>query len=222
MPITLINVSKRYTNDSPILDSANLTINDNSFVALIGKSGSGKSTLLNLISGLDRPDSGDIQIDGKSIINMSDNNLSIFRNDNIGFVFQFFYLQPFLSVAENIAAASYPNENITKDMQEQRASRLIKAVGLDGKSNAQPKTLSGGEMQRVAIARAMMNLPKIILADEPTGNLDTENSQNVIQLLRTIQKKTSCILIIVTHDQSISKLADRVIKISEGKFTDAA
>lgn len=221
MPIKLANISKKYPNNSIIFDNASLTIEDNSFIALVGKSGSGKSTLLNLISGLDRPDSGDIQINDQSIVNINDNELSIIRNHNIGFIFQSFYLQPFLTVIENVETAAFPNINYKKIIQTNRANKLLSAVGLAEKANAYPKTLSGGETQRVAIARALMNQPNIILADEPTGNLDAENSKNIIQLLRIIQNQTKCIMIIVTHDESISSSADRIIRISEGKLTDA-
>lgn len=221
MPIKLANISKKYPNNSIIFDNASLTIEDNSFIALVGKSGSGKSTLLNLISGLDSPDSGDIQINDQSIVNINDNELSTIRNHNIGFIFQSFYLQPFLTVIENVETAAFPNINYKKIIQTNRANKLLSAVGLAEKANAYPKILSGGETQRVAIARALMNQPNIILADEPTGNLDAENSKNIIQLLRIIQNQTKCIMIIVTHDESISSSADRIIRISEGKLTDA-
>lgn len=221
MPIELSNITKRYTKDTFILDHVDLTIEDNSFTAVIGRSGSGKSTLLNLVSGLDRPDSGDIKINDKSIIGMKDKELSKLRNHNIGFIFQFFYLQPFLSVLENIESAAFPNHHLGAHARTTRAKNLLESVGLANKIQAHPKTLSGGEIQRVAIARALMNSPSIILADEPTGNLDSETSETIINLLQTIQQQTTCTLIIVTHDQSISNHADRIIKIDGGKITNA-
>lgn len=220
MSIEFLGVSKKYANSSIIFDKANLKIDDNSFVALVGKSGSGKSTLLNLLSGLDRPDYGDVRINSQSILSMDDNALSTLRNRYMGFIFQFFYLQPFLSVVENIEVAAYPNGAMSKDERKNRATHLLSAVGLRDKTKSLPMTLSGGETQRVAIARALMNGPAIILADEPTGNLDAENSANIIKILRAIQKKTKCIMIVVTHDLNISRYADRVIGIREGKLVD--
>lgn len=220
MSIEFLGVSKKYANSSIIFDEANLKIDDNSFVALVGKSGSGKSTLLNLLSGLDRPDYGDVRINSQSILSMDDNALSTLRNRYMGFIFQFFYLQPFLSVVENIEVAAYPNGAMSKDERKNRATHLLSAVGLRDKTKSLPMTLSGGETQRVAIARALMNGPAIILADEPTGNLDEENSANIIKILRAIQKKTKCIMIVVTHDLNISRYADRVIGIREGKLVD--
>lgn len=218
MPIELSNITKKYTKDALILDQANLTISDNSFTAIIGKSGSGKSTLLNLISGLDRPDSGEIKVGSTSIVGAKDKELSKLRNQNIGFVFQFFYLQPFLSVLENVESAAYPNPHLDPKTRATYAKNILASVGLADKINARPKTLSGGEMQRVAIARALINSPSIILADEPTGNLDSETSASIIDLLHNIQRQTECILIIVTHDQTISSHADRIIKIEGGKI----
>lgn len=218
MPIELSNVTKKYTKDALILDQANLTISDNSFTAIIGKSGSGKSTLLNLISGLDRPDSGEIKVNSTSIVGAKDKELSKLRNQNIGFVFQFFYLQPFLSVLENVESAAYPNPHLDPKARTEKAQNILASVGLADKINARPKTLSGGEMQRVAIARALINSPSIILADEPTGNLDSETSASIITLLHNIQRQTECILITVTHDQTISSHADRIIKIEGGKI----
>lgn len=222
MPIVLRNLSKRYSNNQIIFDNVNLNINDGSSVALVGKSGSGKSTFLNLLSGLDTPSSGDILVNGSSIVKMHDAELSKIRRKNIGFIFQFFYLQPFLSVLENTEIAAYPDRQFKKQDRRERAKYLLSLLGLKDKIHSDPNKLSGGEAQRVAIARALMNHPNIILADEPTGNLDLENSRRIFQLLRDLHKQTKCILLIATHDQTITKYVDRTLKIEHGGIVNAS
>ncbi len=221
MSIEFHQVSKIYPRTGTILDQADLRLEKNTFTALIGKSGEGKSTVLNLISGLDQPTSGQILVNDQPITKMTDKQLSQLRSTEIGFVFQFFYLQPFLTVIENVETASYPNKTLDPKIRRAKAQQLLEAVGLAEKQNAKPSTLSGGETQRVAIARALMNSPSIILADEPTGNLDTENSRLIIELLRKIQLETHCTLLIVTHDRDVTNYADQVLTIKQGKLTHA-
>lgn len=222
MSIELKSISKCYSKrDQKILDQASYTFLDNCCTAIVGKSGSGKSTLLNIISGLDKPDSGEIIIDGERVDNMNDAKMASFRAKQIGFVFQFFYLQPFLNITENILIPSYVDtKNPTKEYVN-RALELLRLVGLEDKAKAMPNELSGGEIQRVAIARALINHPSIILADEPTGNLDAQNSTNIFALLRQIQRLTKNTLVIVTHDQKVTDIADKIIGIEEGKLVDA-
>jgi ABC-type lipoprotein export system ATPase subunit len=197
------------------LNGISLDINAGEFIAIVGASGSGKSTLLQMLGGLDKPTSGTIAIDGKTLNKMSDCRLSIFRNQTIGFVFQSFYLQPFLSLQRNIEVAAMPGRMKRAERRE-RAKRLASAVGLAERLSHKPKELSGGQIQRAAIARALLNQPKIILADEPTGNLDSENSREIIALFRHLQQKLGTTVIIATHDQEIAAQADRIITVKDG------
>lgn len=197
------------------VNGASLDIHTGEFVAIVGASGSGKSTLLQMIGGLDKPTSGTVTIDGHQLNKMSDRKLSRFRNQTIGFVFQFFYLQPFLSVKRNIEIATMPSR-MGRHKRNKLSARLAAAVGLSERLNHLPRELSGGQIQRVAIARALINQPKIILADEPTGNLDSQNSQDVIALFRRLQREANITVIIATHDQEIAAKADRVITVKDG------
>ncbi len=192
-----------------------LTVYAGEFVAIVGASGSGKSTLLQMLGGLDKPTSGTIAINGIRLDKMSDRKLSEFRNQTIGFVFQSFYLQPFLNLQRNIEIAAMPN-HMKRAKRKERVERLASVVGLSERLKHKPKELSGGQIQRAAIARALLNQPRIILADEPTGNLDSENSREIIALFRHLQQKLGTTVIIATHDQSIAAQADRIITVKDG------
>lgn len=216
--ISIDHLSKHYKvgkQKIQAVNDASLEIQEGEFVAIVGVSGSGKSTLLQMLGGLDKPTSGTITVDGKRLDKMSDRKLSLFRNQMIGFVFQSFYLQPFLNLQRNIEIAAMPNR-MKRAQRKERAERLAAAVGLSGRLTHRPKELSGGQIQRAAIARALLNQPKIILADEPTGNLDSENSREIISLFRHLQQKLGATVVIATHDQEIATQADRVITVKDG------
>jgi lipoprotein-releasing system ATP-binding protein len=195
-----------------------LTFEQGSFNSIIGQSGSGKSTLLNIIGTLDKPTSGDIIIDGKNVKNMSNNQLAILRNDTIGFVFQFHYLLPEFTALENVLM---PYEikygKIMKEVKE-KAEEYMNLVGLENVKNNLATKMSGGQQQRTAIARALINDPKIILADEPTGNLDSDSTETIYELLRDINEKFGTTFIIITHDKRIAEKADRIIEIKDGRI----
>jgi len=195
------------------LKDVNISINKGEFVAIIGVSGSGKSTLLHLLGGLDRPSSGKVIINGESIYDYNEEKLAIFRRRKIGFVFQFFNLIPVLDVEENIALpALLDNNKVDKKYLEE----IIRVLGLTDRKTHLPAELSGGQQQRVSIGRALLNKPAIILADEPTGNLDSKNSKEVVELLKLTAKKYNQTLILITHDINIASMADRVITIDDG------
>ena len=212
------NLNKTYgkgDNKVEALKNINLTIDKGEFVAIVGASGSGKSTLLHLLGGLDRPTSGNVVIDGESIYDYKEEKLAVFRRRKIGFVFQFYNLLPILDVEENIALpALLDNDKVDKVYLEE----LIKILGLGERKNHLPSELSGGQQQRVSIGRAVFNKPSIILADEPTGNLDTKNSKDVMELLKFTAKKYNQTLILITHDVNIANMADRVITIEDGEI----
>lgn len=197
------------------LHDVSLRIHEGEFVALTGASGSGKSTLLQLIGGLDQPTSGTITIDGTNINRLRDAKLSTFRNQTIGFVFQFFYLQPFLKLTANTEVPGMFRHS-PRSKRRTHALELLRRVGLEEYATRLPKELSGGQIQRAAIARALLNNPKIILADEPTGNLDKRNSEEVIELFQTIRKELGTTIIIVTHNPEIAAAVDREIQLSDG------
>ncbi|GKU23271.1 ABC transporter ATP-binding protein [Clostridium folliculivorans] len=195
------------------LKDVSLSINKGEFVAIVGASGSGKSTLLHLLGGLDTPTSGKVIIDGESIYNYKEERLAIFRRRKIGFIFQFFNLIPVLDVEENISLpALLDNEKV----DERYLNEIIEILGLIDRKGHLPSELSGGQQQRVSIGRALLNKPSIILADEPTGNLDSKNSKEVIELLRFTARKYNQTLILITHDVNIATMADRVITIEDG------
>lgn len=191
-----------------------IKIDAGEFVAIVGKSGSGKSTLLHLIGGLDRPSNGSVWIDGKEIFSLKDEALAIFRRRKIGFIFQSFNLIPALNVWENIVL---PLGLDGMAVDPAFIEEIMKSLGLDSKKEALPNTLSGGQQQRVAIARALASRPAIILADEPTGNLDSKTSAEVMSLLKGMIKKYQQTLVMITHDEAIAQMADRVIFIEDGK-----
>ncbi|MHC5374331.1 ABC transporter ATP-binding protein [Enterococcus sp. LJL120] len=199
------------------VNDVNLTIKQREFVTIVGTSGSGKSSLLNLIGGLDRPTSGEIQIAGNELETMSEEELTIFRRRSIGFVFQSFNLVPILNVYENIVLPIQLDGN---RVDEEFVAEIIGVLGLKGKEYSLPNQLSGGQQQRVAIARALASKPAIILADEPTGNLDSRSSQDVLGLLKQTTKKFQQTLIMITHNDQIAQLSDRVIRIEDGKLSE--
>lgn len=197
------------------LKNINLSVNKGEFAAIVGASGSGKSTLLHLLGGLDRPTDGKVIIDGESIYGYKEEKLAIFRRRKIGFIFQFFNLIPVLDVEENIALpALLDNEKVDKDYLKE----IIDLLGLTDRKTHLPSELSGGQQQRVSIGRALLNKPSIILADEPTGNLDSKNSKEVIELLKFSAKRYNQTLILITHDVNIASMADRVITIQDGEI----
>lgn len=212
------NLSKIYGDDEnkvEALKNINLSVCKGEFAAIVGASGSGKSTLLHLLGGLDRPTEGRVIIDGESIYDYKEENLAIFRRRKIGFVFQFFNLIPVLDVEENIALpALLDNDKVDKNYLED----IIGILGLKDRKNHLPSELSGGQQQRVSIGRALLNKPSIILADEPTGNLDSKNSREVIELLKLTAKKYNQTLILITHDVNIASMADRIINIEDGQI----
>ncbi|WP_373598786.1 ABC transporter ATP-binding protein [Paraclostridium bifermentans] len=196
------------------IDDNNIEIKEGEFVAIVGKSGSGKSTLLHMIGGLDRPTEGKVFIDGKDIFSLKDEQLAIFRRRKIGFIFQYYNLIPSLNVWENIVLPiGLDNKAVDKDF----VNDIISSLGLSSKKESLPNTLSGGQQQRVAIARALATRPSIILADEPTGNLDSKTSDEVMSLLKGMIKKYSQTLVMITHDETIAQMADRVMYIEDGK-----
>lgn len=197
------------------LRGISVDIQQGEFVALTGPSGSGKSTLLQSIGGLDKPSSGIITVDGVNIAKLSDAKLSTFRNTTIGFVFQFFYLQPFLTVKQNIEVPGM-FAGTKRAERHPAAAEMAAAVGLEERILHMPSELSGGQMQRVAIARALLNRPKILLADEPTGNLDSKNSRLIIELFDKIRRDFGTTVVIVTHDREIAAHADREIRLRDG------
>ena len=201
------------------LRNINLNIEEGDFVAIIGPSGSGKSTLLHLIGGMDNPTEGEVIINGTCLSKLSDKELSLYRRKNIGFIFQDFNLIPVLNIKENILFPIKLNKN---KVDEEYINDIIETLGIKERLKHYPNEISGGQMQRVAIARALANKPKVILADEPTGNLDSETSDKVIELLKYFNKKYNQTLIIITHDNAIAKKADRIIKIKDGSMNEEA
>lgn len=202
-----------------VLDQVMLDIQAGEFVILLGKSGSGKSTLLNLISGIEIPDGGDIIIQGNNITTMSERERTLFRRDNVGFVFQFFNLIPILTVLENVTLPQELAGRASGQMR-QGAQKLLERVGLGNRLDTFPDKLSGGEQQRVAIARALAHDPMLVLADEPTGNLDEETGQKVMQLLLDLTRQQGKTLIMATHNPEHVPLADRVYRVYDGKLVD--
>ncbi|MCI5510857.1 MAG: ABC transporter ATP-binding protein [Eubacterium sp.] len=209
---------KKYYDESTIpvkaLDGVDISIEQGEFVAIVGTSGSGKSTLLNMLGGLDRPTSGSVTVDGKKIFELTDEELTIFRRRKIGFVFQAFNLVPVLNVYENIVLPIQLDGN---SVDEKFVNQVIESLGLKEKVENLPNQLSGGQQQRVAIARALATKPSIILADEPTGNLDSKTSQDVLGLLKMTSVRFKQTIVIITHNEEIAQMADRIIRIEDGK-----
>ncbi|WP_061994344.1 ABC transporter ATP-binding protein [Clostridium sp. ATCC 25772] len=212
------NLKKYYGKDENLvkaLDGVSLEIDKGEFVAIVGTSGSGKSTLLHLIGGLDRASKGKVVIDNKEIFSMNDDELTIFRRRNIGFIFQNYNLVPILNVYENIVL---PIELDGEKVDSKYVDEIIETLGLTDKTNRLPNNLSGGQQQRVAIARSLVTKPSIILADEPTGNLDSKTEQEVLGLLKFTSNKFNQTIIMITHNEQIAQMADRIIRIEDGKI----
>ena len=211
-------LSKKYgkgENEFLALNNVSFKVQKGEFIVIVGKSGSGKSTLLHLLGGLDKPSSGSVFINNQDIYKMSDKNLTVFRRKYIGIIYQFYNLIPVLSVKENILLpALFDGRNIS----DKKINDMLKGLGLLNKADAYPNDLSGGQQQRVAIGRALINHPKILLADEPTGNLDSRNSKHVMKLLEFYNKKYRQTIIMVTHDMSLARRASRIITMSDGKI----
>lgn len=212
------NLSKRYDRGEQqvsALKSINLDIERGQFVAIMGPSGSGKSTLLHLLGGLDRPTDGVVRIQGQNILSLSDHELSVFRRRNLGFIFQFFNLLPTLSAIENVALPKLLDHVPLREV-EPHAKALLDRMGLGHRMHHKPDQLSGGEMQRVAIARALIANPSVLLADEPTGNLDTKTGESVLELLAQMVKETQKSIIMVTHDPKAASFGNRLIRLRDG------
>ena len=210
---------KKYYGTEPnitrALDGVNLSVEQGEFVAIVGTSGSGKSTLLNMIGGLDVPTSGKVIVDGRDLSTLKDEQLTIFRRRKIGFIFQNYNLMPVLNVFENIVL---PVELDGNKVDKKFMKEVVRMLGLEDKLNNMPSNLSGGQQQRVAIARALVSKPAIVLADEPTGNLDSMTSSDVLSLLKVTSTKFDQTLVMITHNNEIAQLADRIIRIEDGKI----
>ena len=210
---------RKYYGDEPnitrSLDGVNLSVDDGEFVAVVGTSGSGKSTLLHMMGGLDTPTSGSVFVRDKDLSKMNDEQLTIFRRRNIGFIFQNYNLVPILNVYENIAL---PVELDGDTVDKRFLDNIVNMLGLDNKLNHMPKHLSGGQQQRVAIARALITKPAIILADEPTGNLDSKTSADVLGLIKRTSAEFRQTVVMITHNNDIARLADRIVRIEDGRI----
>ena len=216
--LSVEHLTKVYgTGDTAVraLDDVSFTVDAGEFVAIIGSSGSGKSTLLHLMGGVDRPTSGTVRLQGQDIFERSDEQLAIFRRREVGLVYQFYNLIPVLDVVENM---TLPVLMDGREVNAKRLAMLLGALGLRGREHYLPNQLSGGQQQRVAIGRALMNAPAVVLADEPTGNLDSKNSAEIMALLRSSNRKLKQTLIVITHDEDIALMADRVIAIEDGRL----
>ena len=217
-----IDLKKYYgSGDTAVkaLDGVNLTVADGEFAAIVGTSGSGKSTLLHMLGGLDRPTSGKVQVEGKDIFSLKDDALTIFRRRKIGFVFQSYNLVPVLNVYENIVL---PIELDGNKIDKHHIDNIIETLGLAEKINSLPNQLSGGQQQRVAIARALASKPAILLADEPTGNLDSKTSLDVMGLLKITSERFSQTIVMITHNEEIAQTADRIVRIEDGRIVGGA
>ena len=212
------HLSKVYGNGTTkvvALDDVSFKVDKGEFIAIVGASGSGKSTLLHLIGGVDRPTSGKVFIDGKDIYKFNNDELAIFRRRQVGLIYQFYNLIPILNVEENI---TLPLRLDNRDVNQNRLDEMIKLLGLEDRRNHLPNELSGGQQQRVSIGRSMITSPAIILADEPTGNLDSKSSDEIVALLKKSNKDYKQTIIMITHNTEIAKIADRIIKIEDGKI----
>lgn len=218
--LQVVGLKKYYgvePNMTKALDGVSLTINEGEFVAIVGTSGSGKSTLLNMMGGLDNPTSGKVEVRGKELSELNDEQLTIFRRRNIGFIFQNYNLVPVLNVYENIVL---PVELDGDNVDQKFMDDVVGMLALKDKLNNMPNNLSGGQQQRVAIARALVSKPAIILADEPTGNLDSRTSSDVLGLLKVTSNKFHQTLVMITHNNEIAQLADRIIRIEDGRISE--
>ena len=212
------NLSKIYGKDEvqvKALDNVSFTVDEGEFVAIVGASGSGKSTLLHLIGGVDRPTSGKVFIDGKDIYKYNDDELAVFRRRQVGLIYQFYNLIPILNAEENI---TLPLKLDNQKVDEEKLNELIKLLGLEDRRKHLPNELSGGQQQRTSIGRAMITNPSIILADEPTGNLDSKSSEEIVKLLEKSNKDYKQTIIMITHNMDIAKIADRIIRLEDGRI----
>lgn len=212
------NLTKIYGNDENnvvALDHVSFTVEKGEFIAIVGSSGSGKSTLLHLIGGVDKPTSGEVIVNGQNVYKKNENELAIFRRREVGLIYQFYNLIPILTVEENM---TLPVLLDNKKVNQERLDELLRILDLKAREKHLPRELSGGQQQRVSIGRALMNAPSPVLADEPTGNLDSKNSKEIIDLLKLTQKRYKQTLIMITHDENIAMQADRIIVIEDGKI----
>ena len=209
------DVSKTYPNGTEALKHVNLSVKKGEFTAIIGSSGSGKSTLLHLIGGVDRPTSGKVYVDGTDVYAQNEDALAVFRRRQVGLIYQFYNLIPVLNVRENI---TLPVLMDGRDVNEERLEELLSVLKLKRRERHLPNQLSGGQQQRGSIGRALMNAPAIVLADEPTGNLDSKNSQEIMQLLRYSNEKYNQTMLVITHDENIALQADRILSLEDGRI----
>ncbi|MGE5613079.1 MAG: ABC transporter ATP-binding protein [Bacillota bacterium] len=212
------NLTKIYgkgENEVRALDNVSFSVQKGEFIAVMGPSGSGKSTLLHILGGVDRPTSGKVYMDGQDVYAQKDEQLAIFRRRQVGLIYQFYNLIPVLNVVENI---TLPVLMDGRKVNKERLEELLTILRLKDRENHLPNQLSGGQQQRVSIGRALMNTPAVVLADEPTGNLDSKNSQEIVELLKLSNKKYNQTLIIITHDENIALQADRIISLEDGKI----
>lgn len=217
--IQVEHLSKVYgkgENEVVALNDVSFSVKKGEFVAIIGPSGSGKSTLLHILGGVDRPTKGKVYFDGVDVYQQKEDQLAIFRRRQVGLIYQFYNLIPILNVVENM---TLPVLMDGREVNQEFLTELVATLGLEGKEKKLPNELSGGQQQRTSIGRALMTSPLVVLADEPTGNLDSKNSQEIIQLLKTSNKKYNQILIVITHDENIALQADRIIAIEDGGIT---
>jgi ABC-type lipoprotein export system ATPase subunit len=199
-----------------VVKGVNFSVKTGEFVSIVGKSGSGKTTLLSLLSGLERPSSGRVTLNGTEITDSSENELALFRREMVGFIFQSFHLIPTLSAWENVALPLFPVK-MTTEKRRERAMELLRQMEMEHRSNHRPTTLSGGEKQRVAIARALINNPKVVFADEPTGNLDSATSEAIMDILKRLHADNGLSLVMVTHDLDLAESSDRVVRMQDGE-----
>jgi lipoprotein-releasing system ATP-binding protein len=223
--IRVENITKSYRSNAPqspslqVLRHINLTIQEGELVAIVGASGAGKSTLLHILGTLDRPSSGQVFYDEEDVFQYTDERIARFRNQHVGFVFQFHHLLPEFTVLENVCMPALIQGKRLNDARA-FAMKLLEDVGVDSKASSKPAQLSGGEAQRVAVARALMNTPKVVLADEPSGNLDTNNAQQLHDLIRNLCRESGQTFVIVTHNESFARQADRIVKLVDGSVAE--
>ena len=217
--IETLAVCKSYKDNSAslnVLKEINLKVGSDEFLVIQGPSGAGKSTLLHILGGLDQPSRGQVIFCGTDLYNLSDNQRAAIRNKKIGFVFQFFHLLPELNALENVLLPAFFNSWWQGKKTKAYAQQLLEKLGLSGRLTHKPKQLSGGEQQRVAIARALINRPQILFCDEPTGNLDSDNGRNILELIKNLKKESNFAVVLVTHDNDIAGYADRVVRLKDG------
>lgn len=211
----LTKVYGKGENEVRALDGVSFSVEKGEFVAIVGPSGSGKSTLLHILGGVDRPTSGQVYMNGQDVYKKNEEQLAIFRRREVGLIYQFYNLIPVLNVVENITLPILMDK---QTVQQERIDELLEVLNLKGRENHIPSQLSGGQQQRVSIGRALINMPAIVLADEPTGNLDRKNSQEIIELLKMSNRKYNQTILVITHDENIALQADRIITIEDGKI----